>query len=227
MPKYGDLPKDLGRYYIEWQENHFSLYLPIKMAGSSDIRIPETLQPFYPLVETVIDRCFDKHFLGCEESFRVKNYLYLTVKHMLVNPEFWGNRGGAHTDGFGTNDINWIWYDENPTEFNNSEFKITDDHNISLREFEEQWDYKNTVTYPECHLLELNPFVVHRVARVTRYMQRTFVKISLSEHKYNLIGNAHNYLFDYEWEMHDRQAVRNLERYKEHQNADYVPAMLQ
>jgi hypothetical protein len=235
MSTYGELPVDLGEFPIHWDESCFYLYLPIKMAGDNpfnQIRIPERLLSFKPLVDVVINRLTWFPTLSVRDrlpkyKFVRERYIYLTVKHMLVNPDFWGNRGGAHTDGFGTDDMNWIWYDENPTEFCGGEFNITPDHNKSLEEFEEQWNYKNQVTYPNKHLLELTPFVVHRVARVTRYMMRTFVKISLSEHQYNLTGNSHNYLFDYKWEMHDRQAVRNMERYKEHQNADFVPAMLQ
>ena len=38
---------------------------------------------------------------------------------------------------------------------------------------------------------------------------RTFIKVSFSDQKYNLKGNTHNYLFDYEWDMIDRSVSRN------------------
>jgi hypothetical protein len=38
---------------------------------------------------------------------------------------------------------------------------------------------------------------------------RSFLKISLSHQKYNLVGNSHNYLFDYNWDLHDRDTLRN------------------
>ena len=234
---YGDLPIDLGKFDINWNENCFYLYLPIKMAGSMSIKIPDRLKIFNPLINKTLSRIlgteinntewyrlisrYESSFSKERHDSLIGRYLYLTVKHFLVNPAFWGQRGGAHCDGFGTNDINWIWYDENPTEFNTGPFTDISEHeHKSLKQFEAKWNDKNTVTYPEKHLLELTPFVVHRVARVTRYMMRTFVKISLSEHKYNLVGNSHNYLFDYKWEMHDRQVLRN----KTHNNnQDYVP----
>lgn len=38
---------------------------------------------------------------------------------------------------------------------------------------------------------------------------RQYVKISLSDHRYNLENNSHNYLFDYDWPMFGREATRN------------------
>jgi hypothetical protein len=38
---------------------------------------------------------------------------------------------------------------------------------------------------------------------------RRFVKVSLSSHRYNLIGNSHNHLLDYDWQMFPRDAARN------------------
>lgn len=217
--KYGELPIDLGYFPIAWTESVFYLYLPIKMKGSTDLRIPERLWPFRRLVWQA--RCRAVKALGMLE-YEHHRYLYITVKHMLVHPNAWGNRGGEHADGFGTDDLNWIWYDKNPTEFCSADFKITpNDDRQSLEEFRDQWDHKKVVTYPNQHLLELTPYVVHRVAQVTRYDMRTFVKISLSRHKFNLVGNSHNYLFDYKWEMFDRGAVRNMENYS---NRDYKPA---
>lgn len=38
---------------------------------------------------------------------------------------------------------------------------------------------------------------------------RQFIKISLSNERYNMADNSHNYLFQYDWEMHDRETIRN------------------
>jgi len=214
-----ELPKVISTVDLKVTESMFWLYLPIKMAGNRTVRLPEQLKQFKPILEATV---FDHSVLDPKTFFN--NYIYITAKHMLVNPDFWGNRGGAHCDGFLTNDINWIWYDENPTLFNSGKFEVTPDHTKSLKEFEEQWNYKNEVTYPVKTILELNPNVVHKVSPVSRYFMRTFVKISMSTEKYNLIGNSHNYLFDYNWEMFDRSEVRNNPIYGELKQSDYVPA---
>jgi hypothetical protein len=38
---------------------------------------------------------------------------------------------------------------------------------------------------------------------------RQYVKVSMSNHQYNLENNSHNYLFEYEWQLFSREAVRN------------------
>ncbi len=213
------LPKVLGTYPIKVTETMFWLYLPIKMAGNKMVRIPDQLKQFKPLLEASV---FDPNVVEPKEFFN--SYVYITAKHMLVNPGFWGNRGGAHCDGFLTEDKNYVWYDKNPTIFNSGKFEVTPDHVESLKEFEAQWDYKNEVIYPEYSLLELDPNIVHKVAPVIRYDMRTFFKISLSKEKYNLVGNSHNYLFDYNWKMYNRGEVRNNPIYGELEQSDYIPA---
>ena len=213
---YGQLPVDLGHFPIKVEETMSYLYMPIKMKDSAVLKVPNRLKVFYPLLARVFER------LPYEQYF--KNYFYITAKHQLVNPQAWGARGGWHADGFLTNDLNWIWSDSSPTIFNTSEFDITPDHNISLGEFSAQAKHENNVTYSDYTLLELNPYVVHEVAPVTRYFMRTFVKISMSPEKYNLKGNTHNYDFDYSWKMYDRDEVRNHPVYAELSNSDYVPA---
>src|SRR5436853_1515982 len=95
---YGEPPVDLGEFKIPVTESMFYLYLPIKMYNSMELGIPPRLERFWPLIEKVRDLYFDRNgALGWGHR-----YVYLTVKHMLVNPGFWGNRGGAHCDGFGT-----------------------------------------------------------------------------------------------------------------------------
>jgi hypothetical protein len=55
----------------------------------------------------------------------------------------------------------------------------------------------------------MKPTVIHRVATVVEPGMRTFVKITVSDRRFNLIGNTHNYELDYDWEMHPRQVERN------------------
>jgi hypothetical protein len=43
---------------------------------------------------------------------------------------------------------------------------------------------------------------------------RTFVKVSFSYDKYDLVGNSHNYLLNYAWEMKERKDDRNIPQSK-------------
>jgi hypothetical protein len=69
---------------------------------------------------------------------------------------------------------------------------------------------ENIITYPSNALIMLDNKVVHRVSTDSKFSLRNFVKISVSKDIYNLKGNAHNYLFDYDWKMIDRKSERNL-----------------
>lgn len=190
-------PVILGEFTIRCQELMFVQYMPIVMPHRMDVRVPDNLLCFMPLVDAVIGE------VGAED------YVYLTAKRLFVGPKCIGNRPGWHSDGFGTNDTNFIWSDSAPTEFCIQEFALSDDHDISLLQMECQALSENIKTYPICSLLRLDSSMIHRVPNVMQEGYRTFVKISVSRERYNLVGNAHNYLFDYDWPMVERKTSRN------------------
>ena len=193
---YGEAPQDLGFVDIECPEMMFNLYLPIKMKNSDEFRIPENMKFIQPLLEEIEDIISD-------------NYVYLTVKKMYVNNTCRGNREGWHSDGFQTDDINYIWYDSRPTQFAIQSFDISDDCEKSLKEFRRQ--FSGTITSYDCKsLLRLTQRNIHRVS-MNDFDEgiRTFVKVSISKNKYNLADNSHNHLFDYKWDMKCRQTERN------------------
>ena len=142
--------------------------------------------------------------------------MYITVKKMYVSPSVTANRPGWHADGFGTDDLNYIWYDSVPTLFAVGEdFHVTEgDHVKSLQEFERDAfsPANKIVTYPAGHLLKLDPYVVHAVdTNVKDQVMRTFVKVSVSDDLYNLKDNSINPLFPQllKHKKYDRETVRN------------------
>lgn len=197
--EYGAAPENLGFIDIQNPEMMFVQYLPVMMPGSN-LRVPANLNCFRDIIIAAI---MDSG------SVLTDAYVYLTAKHLFVTPDNMGNRPGWHSDGFGTDDLNYIWCDSAPTEFCVQPFRITDDCAVSMKEMEDQAREENVVVYPVKTLLKLDQGVIHRVAANGTAGYRTFVKVSVSKDKYNLKGNAHNYLFDYEWEMHDRAETRN------------------
>jgi hypothetical protein len=64
------------------------------------------------------------------------------------------------------------------------------------------------VTYPDKHLLRLDESVIHRVAENFTSGMRTFVKVSVSEHRYDLEGNSVNHTFP-SWTYAPRGVERN------------------
>ncbi len=191
---YGNPPADRGSFNLGPSDVVHTQYLPIGMPHSG-IRIPENLEYIRPLVNRL--------------PYSRDRYIYATVRNQYVTTGSVGNRPGWHADGFGTNDINLIWCDSNPTEFCIQEFNLSSDCDTSLREMEEQAKSENIRVYPVNTLLMLDEAVIHRVPIDVTPGFRRFVKLSVSTNKYNLVGNAHNYLFDYDWEMHPRKSTRN------------------
>jgi len=204
--EYGTKPEVIGTFEIECKEMMFCMYLPIKMIDSLWIRIPEPMSPFQPLIEAMLE-----HEMKHIES----KYIYITAKHIYATPDNVGNRAGYHSDGFGTDDINYIWTNKYPTVFCVQDFDISQDCAISMQQMKEQVKVENEIIYPENTLLKLDQGVIHRTPTITEGGMRTFVKISVSREKYNLVGNAHNHLFDYKWDMYERTEVRNHPTSKE------------
>lgn len=204
--KYGDLPKELGRFEINCKEMLFYQYLPIKLIGDTTITNEKRLSCFNDIIGVI---CCDYIGVYGLDNF-VNSYVYITAKKLYQKEGCSFNRKGYHSDGFLTNDINYIWSDCKPTVFNNSNFNLTLDDKISLKEMEEQADELNIETYPDNTLLRLNQFNIHRVSNIQTPCFRTFLKVSISKDKYDLLGNSHNYLLDYNWEMKQRSDERNI-----------------
>lgn len=198
---YGEPPIIISNNIsISPTEMCFVQYLPIKMSYfeqlGDDVKIPNNLLWTQPLIDLIHKDILQDH------------YVYLTVKHIYVSPNNMGNRPGWHSDGFQTDDINYIWTDKFPTEFCIQHFNIDNDCQKSMTQMQEQVNLNNIKTYGENSLVKLNQFNIHRTPEIG-CGYRTFIKISLSKNQYNLQGNAHNYLFDYQWNMKQRMDERN------------------
>lgn len=213
--EYGSTPKLMGTYsgpQHQWTELMHYLYLPVRLAYATKVVLPERLEFARDIVMHSIKD-------GAEES----DYVYLTARRGYTDSRVPLNREGWHADGFGTDDLNYAWSDKWPTEIAQQQFKgISSDHIESMRQFDEQVKDENVYATREGLLYRLTPYVVHRVAPVPEGEggMRSFLKVSISKHRYNLEGNSHNYLLDYKWKMYSREEIRNSpERYGQ----DFIP----
>lgn len=202
---YGNLPIDLGSVGedIDASEMMFYLYLPIKLPGQVGVTMEERLIPFFPLVEKVVQD------IG---SGYVDKYIYITVKTLYVSPGCMGNREGYHSDGFMTNDINYIWYSEVPTVFLDipGGVPLPQHHSESMIDMEWYGRFYNHRRYPNKHLLRLDERVIHKVCDESLYEgMRTFVKISVSDNIYAHKGNSVSPFLSLGVEYTERTIVRN------------------
>lgn len=204
MGTYGNEPKNLGIIDAPTDEMMFWLYCPIMFPESANITLPTTLEKYRFFVHACL--------MNCDYN---QKYVYLTAKTMHVTPENMGNRQGWHCDGFKTNDINFIWYDCAPTEFLVLEnlIDLPEDCEEAYRLMGKAGTYSGgaigIARYPDRSLILLNETVIHRVSPRAYSGMRTFLKLSISDQKYNLIGNSINHDLDYSWDLKARSDSRN------------------
>ena len=204
--RYGQLPKVVDYIEIQSKEMLFYQDMLIKPIGQTECAIEKRLMIYHEIIASAIDDFIDKFGIA---EYR-NHYVYVSAKNLFQSKGCSYNRMGWHCDGFMTNDTTYIWSDKFPTIFNFSEFRLTQDHEKSMIEMQEQADEKNNMMYDNYTLVRINQFNVHRVADVTENGMRAFVKVSFSKDKYDLIGNAINYDLGYNWEMKPRNITRNV-----------------
>lgn len=201
---YGALPIDLGLVELSPTEMMFWLYCPIKFPGMLSVAAPGNLVQFKPI--------WDAARNDAKEVWR-DSYVYVTAKTLWATAENPGNRPGWHSDGFLTDDLNYIWCDANPTIFLDDGWRhsFTADHSASLAEMDELCERRSAHyrTYPVKHLLRLDQTVLHKVDTSIKPGVRTFVKVSVSRHRYALRGNSINHALAPDWIYQERQAERN------------------
>lgn len=203
--KYGVEPEIVAECELEPSEFQYYVYLPIKMNDGPTVRVPQNLMWLTELLGFV--------------EYDDDDYVYLTVKHMIHQAGCPVNRPGWHSDGFGTDDVNYVWYDGHPTEFFIGDFgDVPSDDFESMFYFDQfilhnyqipQKPIGEIKNYPSKSLIRMDQYVIHRVSEKPFTGTRCFVKISVSKNKYDLQGNSHNYLFNYDWDMKPREVTRN------------------
>lgn len=206
---YGKLPIFVAQFNtISLEEVMYYLYLPVVMdwdRGQGDIRLP-------PNLEGGVHEMISMAMLhSLRHNKRAYRYVYLSARKGWATPDNPLNRPGWHCDGFGTNDVNYIWWTGPGTRFAIQPFQgIVSDHNRSMKQFDEQVNPALVTTYPEKGLFMIDPSVVHATPIIEPPgCMRQYIKISMSDAQYNLENNSHNYLFNYRWRMHSRDTIRN------------------
>lgn len=188
---YGNAPHDMGHFSLNNDEMMFWLYCPVKTPHNKLI-IPDNLKKFEPLLERISE--------SLHEDMWNRSYVYLTAKTIYQTPENPGNRPGWHSDGFLSDDLNYIWSDRNPTIYydDGNLHQFTKDHNGSIPEMDSLCEpaKEHWFKCKEKHLYLLDESVLHKVDTDIQPGLRTFVKVSVSDHVYALKGNSINHEID-------------------------------
>lgn len=206
---YGSLPQDLGLIDLRITETMHWMYCPVSLPGEG-FCLPDNLKQFVPILREV---------WNCEPWRAKDEYMYLTAKRLWVGGDYIGNRPGWHSDGFGTDDLNFIWSDCVPTDFLQDAFEVPVNCADSMALMAERAKTAPIVTFDEKHLLRLDQRVIHRPPVNFEPGMRTFVKVSISKDRYNLEGNSINHGLGIPWPTVSRQVERNHPFVADHKSA--------
>ncbi len=187
-----------------------TLDMPIKMPGSLEYRLPRELAQFAHVIRRL---AANESALNPERH--IDYYAYLTIDQALVQPGSQLREAPVHVDGF--QGARWIptvegnhtytvanclptWY--YPLAFDFSQLDIAK-HDVfwamnywvaeagsAGRWQSDPWE----ITLMDC-------YCAHRGMEATVPTKRTWLRLSYETRIFDRLGNAHNPLFDYDWEM--------------------------
>lgn len=207
---HSGLPEHVGHFPVFNNTEYMQyLYLPVKLRHKGGIFLEPRLRNLRHMLNVAWADYSERSGLSVRELYG--KYIYVTVKQTLVPKDLHHNRPGWHADGFMTDDVQYIWFDKWPTEFLIGDFMVTDHDNISMTEFEEYGlDPLAVIFQPEpLYLYYIDENNIHRTSPALETDVRTFIKITISSHKYAQEGNSINYELPYSWKYQPRKLTRN------------------
>ncbi len=183
------------------------LDMPIKFPGS-DVRLPHDLASLAPAVQHIVD-------IEARVNPRYGDYYaYLSLHQADVAVGERMRENPFHVDGFQgprwkqkhPANHSYLLCDTLPTDFFPIPFPI--DH-LDLEmddiyaEFERMVNAAKAKPWnaKDFELLLMDAYCVHRGGIATHPVFRTWLRISWETRAFDRIGNTHNPLFDYDWEM--------------------------
>lgn len=185
------------------------LDMPIKMAGSKEYRLPVELKQFVEPISKMIT------FEAAHNEKLLDFYAYLTIDQSQTNGRETHREPGLHVDGFQGNriepkvwcDRSYIVTDCDCPSFWNQSFQSVENmdegtQNI-FHEFDRTKHYSSEIQCQPYKIYFMDCYAVHS-ANKAKSLQRTFCRLSFSVRQYDRLGNSHNHLFDYKWEMFQR-----------------------
>lgn len=191
------------------------LDMPIKFPGSN-YKIPKELDHLVNLIQKIVSH---EHLINKKVN---DYYCYLTLDRRVVPYGKTTRKEGIHVDGFqGARlvdrlpiDHSYLLCNNNPTLFYNQPFSVEEKwdktcHNY-FEGFEKQKKENSVVIYPDNTVLLIDAYCLHEAPLVKQDMRRTFLRLSYTVREFDRLGNAHNPMFNYDWEMLPRDTQKTL-----------------
>jgi hypothetical protein len=189
------------------------LDMPVKFPGSHQYRVPRECERILPVLRYVaeVERAINPRAKEC--------YAFLTIDQGTVLPDETQRQAGLHVDGFQGARVepklmlghSYIVGSCVPTVCHRRTFpgvasldpkseNLFGHMELALADSDEVHDTWSPEPFQVCLL---DAYCVHSGApnRTKKPVDRTFIRISFSVRQFDRLGNAHNPMFDYAWEM--------------------------
>lgn len=190
------------------------LDMPIKFPGSDEYRLPAPLAQFAPVIQRIAN--VEHRINPAHDDY----YAYLTIDQRVVQASTLQREAPCHVDGFqgarwkpkARINHSYTVSDILPTAYYVQPFDLTAldeavhdffwEMNAQVADTNEahRWQpAEREITLMDC-------YCVHRGVEATETGPRTWLRLSFEERRrvFDRLGNAHNPLFDYDWEMVER-----------------------
>lgn len=190
------------------------LDLPIKMPDCDEYRLPRALAQFAGVVQRIIDV---EHAINPHHA---DYHAYLTIDQRPVTPGTLHREAPCHVDGFQgarwhprcrvnhsytVSDVLPTAYYPQPFDFAGLDERVHDyfwEMNAQVADTAEahRWQPR------PAELTLMDAYCVHRGVEAEAPTERTWLRLSFEERRrvFDRLGNAHNPLFEYAWEMVER-----------------------
>ena len=142
-------------------------------------------------------------------------YAYLTIDQSETTGRETHREAGLHVDGFQGKriepkvecDRSYIVFDCDCPSFWNQSFETVEDMNEGTQnifhEFDRTKHYSSEIKCVPFNIYFMDCYAVHS-ANKAENAKRTFCRLSFSVRQFDRLGNSHNHLFDYNWQMFTR-----------------------
>ena len=206
--KKGSAPERLGHVNLTGLKRTYArcLDMPLRLAGEPTYSLPEEWLKFLPILQQLT---------GVEHQHN-PNWLeyntYLTVDSKKVKVEEQQRHGGLHVDGFQGERINpknkitrnYVMTTNGGTRFYPQSFIVVDETKFNIFQgFDLQ--AKSFIVAEENVAYFMDAYTVHESGIAVKAGLRTFLRLTYDVKKFDRVGNTHNSMLDYSWDMVDRK----------------------
>ncbi len=194
---------------------HRILDCPIKFPGSDKIRIPNELLLICPEIMDVVQYEIDHN------NYFDEYYAYVTTDYSFVKKGETQRKAGCHIDGYqGTRtskneriNRSYTYSSCDPTEFFLHGFDISniDDSKYNVFHYMDKVADESKIWQPKpWEIVLMNVYNVHRSAVAKEDGHRFFFRLTFDTRKFDRLGNTHNPMFNYKWDMVARDTQKDL-----------------